>query len=165
MQLILGKLPIDQVLFIQTLIIAVLLFLAIINSIRISKLKNTIKRVTHNQDGMSIETIIHQYYGDIDVVKKNQNELMKEQKEVINILRNCFSKAGMVRFNPFDQVGGDQSFAIALLDRENSGIVISSLYGRNQSRFYGKPIENGKSTYSLSDEEKEAIQRAIESDQ
>ena len=157
----LDFIKVDQVVLIQTVLIVVLAIVLTVNLFRTSKLTKTLKKVTHNQDGMSIEAIIHQYYSKIDSIQKNQQEIMKEQSKIVEILKNCFSKSGIVRFNPFDQVGGDQSFVIALLDQEGDGIVISSLYARNQSRFYGKPIVNGKSSYSLSDEEKEAIQQAL----
>lgn len=70
-------------------------------------------------------------------------------------------RTGLVRFNPFSDAGGDQSFSLALLDDQKNGVVISSLYGREINRVYAKPIENGASTYQLSAEEKEAIQQAI----
>ncbi len=71
------------------------------------------------------------------------------------------STVGLVRFNPFADAGGDQSFALALLNREASGIVISSLYGREINRIYAKSIEKGESKYQLSDEERQAIEQAM----
>jgi len=70
-------------------------------------------------------------------------------------------KVGMVRFNPFSEVGGDQSFSVALLDGSNNGIVITSLYIREGNRVYGKPINNGQSKYQLSNEENKAVEKAI----
>ncbi len=67
---------------------------------------------------------------------------------------------GIVRFNPFPDMGGDQSFSIALADAQGNGLVISSLYGRTVSRVYAKPLRNWDSPYTLTDEEKEAIARA-----
>jgi enoyl-CoA hydratase/carnithine racemase len=64
---------------------------------------------------------------------------------------------GMVRFNPFQDTGGDQSFAIALVDSHGNGVVLSSLHGRGATRVYAKPLQTWESTYSLTDEEKEAI--------
>jgi hypothetical protein len=66
-------------------------------------------------------------------------------------------KIGIVRFNPFSEVGSDQSFSLAFLDGQDSGVVITSLYTREDNRVYGKPIKNGQSEYQLSNEEKEAI--------
>jgi hypothetical protein len=69
-------------------------------------------------------------------------------------------KIGIVRYNPFSQVGGDQSFSLAFLDEGNDGVVITSHYTREGNRVYGKPIKGGKSDYSLSEEEKQAIIKA-----
>lgn len=71
-------------------------------------------------------------------------------------------RVGIVRFNPFSESGGDQSFSIALLNGKNDGIVITSLYARGENRVYGKPIKDGKSEYQLSEEEKTAIAKAEE---
>jgi len=69
-------------------------------------------------------------------------------------------KSATVRFNAFPDTGSDLSFAIALLDARDNGLVLSSLYGRSESRVYAKPIMGGHSTYPLSEEEKDAIARA-----
>ena len=89
-------------------------------------------------------------------LKKISGELEKLKKEnVFNI-----QKVGIIRFSPFKEVGGDQSFSIALLNGNNDGVVISSLYTREDSRVYGKPIKSGASEYLLSEEEKQAIEKA-----
>ena len=67
---------------------------------------------------------------------------------------------GMVRFNPFHDVGGDQSFAIALADDHGNGVVLSSLHTRSGTRVYGKPLYSWESSHSLTDEEKQAIELA-----
>ena len=69
-------------------------------------------------------------------------------------------KVGMVRFNPFSEVGGNQSFSLALLDENDNGFVITSFYAREGSRIYGKPIKKGESQYALSQEEIKAIDLA-----
>jgi hypothetical protein len=68
---------------------------------------------------------------------------------------------GLVRFNPFQETGGDQSFALALLDGRGDGIVISSLHSRAATRFYAKPIKRGASQLSLSEEESKAVRMAL----
>ena len=67
----------------------------------------------------------------------------------------------MVRYNAFKDVGSDLSFALALLDEQNNGIVLNGIYSRDMSNIYAKPIENGKSTYVVSEEEAQAIQKAM----
>jgi len=106
---------------------------------------------------------------------ENLNELLKrfknleeDFKKIFQELENLkkeskfsFQKFGIVRYNPFFEGGGDQSFSLALLDGKGDGMVITSLFSRQENRVYGKPIKEGKSSYPLSEEEKEAIKRAI----
>jgi len=91
--------------------------------------------------------------GNFEKISKELEELKKESQFWVR-------KIGIIRFNPFKEVGGDQSFSIALLDANDSGVVISSLYSREENRIYGKPIKNGKSEYQLSEEENQAIEKA-----
>lgn len=69
---------------------------------------------------------------------------------------------GLVRYNPFEDTGGDQSFALGLLDKRGDGVIISSLHGRTATRFYAKPIKGGTSPMSLSSEEVAALKQAME---
>ena len=69
---------------------------------------------------------------------------------------------GVVRFNPFQDTGGDQSFAIALVDGHGNGVVLSSLHGRGTTRVYSKPLQKWESSHSLTDEEKQAIALAYQ---
>ena len=73
-----------------------------------------------------------------------------------------FQKIGIVRFNPFSDVGGNQSFSLCLLNNNNNGFIITSFYTREGSSVYGKPIKDGKSEYSLSKEEQDALSKALE---
>jgi len=104
----------------------------------------------------NLKEILAQFRGLENNLEKLSEELGTLKKE------NKFSiqKIGLVRFNPFKEVGGNQSFSAALLDGNDSGIVITSLYTREGNRVYGKPIKNGQSEYLLSAEEKEAIEKA-----
>lgn len=71
-------------------------------------------------------------------------------------------KMGVIRFNPFQEVGGNQSFAISMLDGHGNGMVISSLYSREGTRIFGKPVRNGKATeHKFSSEEAEAVKKAL----
>lgn len=70
-------------------------------------------------------------------------------------------KLGLMRFNPFKDTGGDQSFILSLIDGNDTGVIISGLYSRSGTRWYAKKIVNGKSVeYELSDEEKQALKEA-----
>ena len=80
-------------------------------------------------------------------------------------LTNCIQKVGIVRYNAFKDTGSDLSFALALLDEKNNGVVLNGIYSREMSNIYAKPVENGKSTYTVSEEEAQAIQKAVQSNQ
>jgi|SRR3989344_3429390 len=85
-------------------------------------------------------------------------KLIKEVKETIEQSKISLQKIGMVRFNPFERVGGEQSFVIAFLNKHNSGLVINFIYTREGLRTYSKRVKLGKGEkYDLSEEEKEAI--------
>ncbi|MCX6760818.1 MAG: DUF4446 family protein [Candidatus Nealsonbacteria bacterium] len=88
------------------------------------------------------------------------SKVLGEMKKLENKQKFSVQKLGIVRFNPFSEVGSDQSFSMALLNDENDGVVITSLYTRQENRVYGKPIKDSQSEYSLSEEEKKAIEKA-----
>ena len=110
-------------------------------------------------------------FKDIFLSQKERNDdLEKDIKETFlkiqnleDISRRTIQKTGIVRFNPFNEMGGNQSFIIAMLDDRNNGFVISSLFVKDGNRVYTKEIKGGKSDYMLSDEESRAIQKAINS--
>lgn len=97
-------------------------------------------------------------------IREATNRLMVVEHELQTLhakTQSHLQKTALVRFNAFPDTGSDLSFAMALLDANRDGIIISSLYGRNESRIYAKPVRNGVSTYTLSAEEKEAMAKAI----
>lgn len=99
----------------------------------------------------------------IEKIKTQEADIAQIQervKDLEDISQRTFQKIGIVRFNPFAKSGGNQSFVIALLDKKNNGFVISSLFVDQSSRIYVKTVLAGKSEYSLSEEETEAIARA-----
>lgn len=94
-------------------------------------------------------------------LEKSIKEAFLKIKNLEDISEKTIQKTGIVRFNPFNEMGGNQSFVIALLDDKNNGFVISSLFVKEGNRVYAKAIKQGKSDHLLSEEEKEAINRAI----
>ena len=71
--------------------------------------------------------------------------------------RRAFQRAGLVRYNPFEETGGNQSFALALLDADDDGLIISSLHARSGTRIYARTLTGGRADGALSDEEAEAL--------
>jgi hypothetical protein len=89
-------------------------------------------------------------------------QLIKYLEKVETRLKKGCRGVGIVRFNPFENSGSNQSFSIAFLNEEGDGVVISSLYSREKVNIYAKPIKNSNSEYPLSEEEKEAIKSALQ---
>jgi hypothetical protein len=108
-------------------------------------------------------------FKDIFLSQKNKNEDFEGKikdaflkiKSLEDISETTVRKIGVVRFNPFSDIGGNQSFCIAMLDNKNNGFLISSLFVKDGNRVYAKAIKQGKSDHLLSDEEIEAINRAV----
>ena len=106
-----------------------------------------------------IEHLINQNF-----LAQDENEQIKDFLVTLNDKTNkCFQKTGMVRYNAFKDTGSNLSFALAILDRENNGIVLNGIYSRDTSNIYAKPVKAGKSEYKLSEEEEEAIDKAVRS--
>ncbi len=91
--------------------------------------------------------------GSIAVLQNDSSVLDKS-------LSRCAQRIGLARFDAFPDIGGEQSFALAILDRDMNGVVVSNIYGRDDCRVYAKEISGGRSEHTLSDEEKEAIRKA-----
>ncbi len=121
-------------------------------------------RLTREVKGVNLQKILEEYLKWAGENTENIKQLSERLDRVQQDAKFHFQRVGLVRFNPFEDAGGNQSFALALLDGDNTGIVISSLHGREVTRMYGKPVKEGlEAGYEFSEEEKEAIKKAIES--
>jgi len=91
---------------------------------------------------------------------KDLEETITALQNEVDKLKSRKVKIETIRFNPFPDQGGNQSFAIGILNEEDDGVVISSLYSRERMSIFAKPIKNGKSEYDLTSEEKESLEKA-----
>lgn len=113
------------------------------------------------KSGKDLEKIIIDSKKKIELLDGDVKDLYDITAKVHKLSLKSIHKASVVRFNPFRDLGGDQSFSVAFLDADNDGVVISSLYSRDGVRVYAKAIKGGESIkYPLAEEEKEAIKRA-----
>lgn len=110
----------------------------------------------------NIEDTLRNYIDKIGEINE-ENKLIKANiKSIERQLLECSQKVGMVRYNAFDDVGSELSFALAVLDNNLNGYILNAVYGRNSSSIFAKPIEAGTSSYTLSDEEIKALSIAKE---
>ncbi len=147
------------VLFIIVIVLAVLYITSVIN---LKKLRTSYSKFMNKLgNGNNLEEMLQNYIKKVETVEARNEEIISYCKIIDDNIKRCSQKIGIVRYNAFKDVGSDLSFALAILDDYNNGVVLNGIYARDSSNIYAKPIENGASKYILSEEEKEAVNRAI----
>ena len=164
MENIMALLKTDNFLIIFAILLIVLLISYVVLIIKTSNLNKRYKQFMKKLgNGKNIEEDLENYMYRVEKVERQNSELHLICKEMGNQLSGCVQKIGIVRYNAFKDTGSDLSFALALLDEDNTGVVMNGIYSREMSNLYAKPVEKGKSPYTISEEEKLAIDKAINS--
>lgn len=144
-----------------TLIVVLLLF-ALLQSVRLRRAVRDYRAlVGSGAGGEALGDVLESHVGRVEEVRHRLGELETQHARLIERSATSIQHIGLVRFNPFEDTGSDQSFAIALLDDRRDGLVISSLHGRANTRVFAKPVQGGASSHTLSDEETQAIRIAV----
>jgi hypothetical protein len=124
-------------------------------------LRRRLRRVLPEGQSGGIDEILDRQLKQIDSLTERLDALNKLHHELEALGQRTIQKVGVIRYNPFPDTGGDQSFAIALLDSQGNGVILSSLHSRTDTRVFAKPVQRGRSRYQLSDEEQDAIKKAL----
>ncbi len=163
MEEIINLLKTDTFLLIIACGFILLFLLYLINIIKLSKLKKNYKNFMNKiGNGNNIQETIESYMKKINEVQKENSELKNYCTRLDNTIANSIQKIGLIRYSAFKDTGSDLSFTLALLNEKNNGVVLNGIYSREMSNIYAKPVEAGNSTYTLSEEEKQAIKKAME---
>ena len=133
----------------------------LINIIRIHKIKKENKDLIKKLGNTDIKESLKNYIYRVEKVEQKTDTIIKYCKDLENNMTKCIQKIGIVRYSAFRDTGSDLSFALALLDYNNNGVILNGIYSREMSNIYAKPVENGESTYTLSEEEKTALKMAL----
>ena len=140
----------------------VLLLLAIVVLARRSRrLGARLVGLTRDSDGQSLEAVLEAHLDKVVEVARKLDDVAARTKVLETRQPRAFQRAGLIRYNPFEETGGNQSFALALLDADGDGWVLSSLHARTGTRVYAKAIVGGRSDTGLSEEETTAIKQAM----
>lgn len=150
-------------LLVLLLVLLAVLWLVVLQR-RVSELRRRYAALLTGASGEDLGELLTLYGEQLRLTASSAEQLTTSADRMEIKLRRSLKRLGLVRFNAFEGLGGEQSFAVALLDDEGGGVVLSSLQGRGESRLYAKPVKKWDSTYNLSVEEKEAIGRAYGSD-
>jgi len=141
--------------------VLVLLVVAVLLARRIGGLRRRLDRMTRGADGVSLDAILDAHVDKVYAVARELDELSARSAVLEAAGRRAIQRIGLVRFNPFEDTGGNQSFALALTDAAGDGVVVSSLHSRTGTRVYAKAINAGRAEGALSDEEAEALRVAM----
>ena len=142
-------------------LILVLLLVALMQSVRLGRAVRAYRALVGGGAAGSLGEVLESHVGRVEDVGNRLGQLERLHADLKQRSTTSIQHIGLVRFNPFEDTGSDQSFAIALLDDRRDGVVISSLHGRSNTRVFAKPVEGGASSHALSDEEEQAIRIAV----
>ncbi len=119
-----------------------------------------LKKFFSGKKAKDLEDVIATLESDIAKLHKAKGEIEKEIAVINTKVRKSIRGLETIRFNPFSDQGSNQSFAVGMLNEEGDGVVLSSLYSRDRMSIFAKPVKNNKSEFELSDEEREALNKA-----
>lgn len=154
-----ASIPLEVVLAFVGIIGLVFIIIVVSLWVKLNRLRKRYERMLNGAEAANVEQIL------IDLQEKlNNQEAMSDEtdrkiKQIRQDMRYMKSHIGFYRYNAFAERGSDLSFSVAILDDQQNGVVLTGIHSREQTYMYAKPIEQGQSKYTLSPEEKEAINR------
>ncbi len=164
MEMVMQLLKSDTFIIIYAILGIVLFVGFIVLLYKVKNLNNRYKKFMKKLgNGKDIQQDLENYMYRVEKVEKQNAEVLSICNNLEKDISDCIQKVGIVRYNAFQDTGSDLSFALAMLDEKNTGVVLNGIYSREMSNIYAKPIKEGKSTYALSEEEKQALEKAISS--
>lgn len=143
-----------------TVVVIILLILLIWVIKSLNSVQRRYRKLMRGVNNKNLEELINGYLDKIDIVVENSNQVKEENDLVKKTLSTCVQKVSVMRYKAFEDVGSDLSFSIAFLDQNNDGVILTGIYGRNESTTYAKPIDKGMSRYELSSEEEQVLEDA-----
>ena len=160
---ILKKLAIDPAfIFLFILILIVVLFVLYVNvTMKYNRLKSSYASFMRGKDGKTLEESMKDKFSEVDAILKITKQNRLDIREISKKMENDYQKLGIVKYDAFNEMGGKLSFALAMLDGNNSGWVINAMHSREGCYTYVKEIVKGESYVELAEEEAEALDKAI----
>lgn len=158
----LGSVDIGYLLLALLIINVILLILIIVAFLQINKFTKKYKKFMMGKNASSLEKDIMTLYEDNTFIKANVEKNKKDIAELFEKHKTTFQKMGLVKYDAFKEMGGKLSFTLALLDENNNGFLLNSVHSSDGCYSYTKRIKNGDSAITLSNEEKVAVERAMQ---
>jgi hypothetical protein len=131
-------------------------------NLRLNRTLRQFRQLSSGIEGQPLDELLQKILDRSETDSKTLARLEADLRALGTEVQTHVQNVGLVRYNAFNDTGGDQSYALALLDDHGDGAIVNGLFHRTECRVYVKPVQEWKSTYSMSDEEAEAIRRAKE---
>ena len=157
--------PLELVLVILILLIIILFVGLVLTFSKLQRISRKYYTLTSGKQARDLEHIMLSRFKEMDKVKARMKRFSKEHRTFQGHLDSCYNKFGLVKYDAFDNMAGELSYSLALLNSENSGFVISSMHSKDGCFSYAKEVIKGESYLALSNEEKEAISKALTVDE
>ena len=148
------------VILLMLILIVILAFITFSMSMRLSRTLKKYDSFMKGKDGASLEGALRAGSDQMEEIKDQNNSNEFELRRLRNQLKTTFTRYGIVKYDAFDDMGGKMSFALALLDEDDTGIILNSVHSQDNCFLYIKEIVKGESYIMLSSEEVEALKRA-----
>lgn len=158
----LGSVDIGYLLLALLIINVILIIMIIVAFLQINKFTKKYKKFMQGKNASSLEKDIMSLYEDNTFIKANVEKNKKDIAELFEKHKTTFQKMGLVKYDAFKEMGGKLSFTLALLDENNNGVLLNSVHSSDGCYSYTKRIKNGDSAITLSNEEKVAVERAMQ---
>lgn len=129
--------------------------------VRVSRLEKRYRCLMMGRDGLNLEELLGHHGELLQEGRRYRQEVDSRLEGIEGRLQLTVAGVALVRYNAFRETGSDLSYSLALLDSNLDGAVLTSLFGREESRCYGKPVKAGRSTHHLSEEEIRALEEAV----
>ena len=143
------------------LLVLLLIILVIIAYCSLNKLEKRYRKLMRGMNNKSLEELLMQYLDNAQEAVRISSDIKAETEDIRLKLEHCLQKVSIVRYKAFEDVGSDLSYSIALLNNKNDGVILTGIYGRNETTSYAKPIDKGISRYDLSEEEMTVLKDAL----
>lgn len=163
MSAIFDNMGIDPgIIIIILMLLSIFLLVKVVsNNMRLTRLERKYKLFMKGSDAQSLEKVFVRKFNQIDRLYEAKEDHEHDILFIKKLLEQMFSKYGVEKYDAFDDVGGKLSFALALLDKENSGLILNAVHSRDNCFLYLKEIVKGESYVMLSQEEVEALRKAV----
>ncbi len=141
--------------------LVILMILCLALWLRLASLKKRYRKLMRGMDRLNLEELLN-HLSSLITTEQQKGDTLSSRLKILEAQASRFVGIGLIRYNAFQDTGGDLSFSLALVNHAGDGAVVTSIFGREENRLYGKPVEQGSSRHPLSQEEQAALQKARE---